>query len=294
MNEKNKRSTNVIIGILIVLVILLASFIVCDKILLKKDNSQENSSNIKDNGTSGNIKDDENDSNNDNKENSNNGKDNNNSSNTDNDTKEYQEISISSQLVKKLWDMSGAELTLINGDDDKIIEGFYKNDITIVNNLSDEIKVMLLEKQLEKIGAENNNACYNNYGCDFKYWSANVVANTYDQIFGNDNYIKNKVIGCSNYQNDYSLYKSKNCGGSVGIMGAESNLVKATQSSDEIILYQSVKFSVENANGSMSYYKDYNKTVSTNESDNTTPNYKRIFKKNKFGNYYFYSVEKIK
>lgn len=289
MYQKNKNTSNVIIVILVVLVIGLSGFIICDKILFQKDNGQDNSNNIKDNVNNS----DKINGNNDNSNNTeNNTGTNNNGSSTN--TNKYNEISINNQLVKNLWDISGSEWPLLNGDDDKIIEAFYKNDITIVNNLSDEIKAKLLEQQLEKIGAENDSACYNNYGCEFKYWSANVVANTYNQIFGNDNYIKNKVIGCSHYQNDYSLYHSKNCGGSVGIMGANSSLVKATQSDDEIRLYQSVKFSVENQNGSISYYKDYNKTVVTNENENMTANYVRVFKKNNFGNYYFYSVEKVK
>lgn len=275
-NKKNRFGMGVLFGVLIALVIVLAGFIICDKFLFENNNgnNKEVSNNIKENN---NINSDI---------------INNNSSSASDKDKHY-EISIDSQLVKNLWDISGSEWPLLNGDDDKMIEIFYKNDTTVINNLSVEAKARLLERQLEKIGAENNNACYDDYGCDFKYWGTNLVANTYNLIFGNDNYIKDKIIGCSHYQKDYSLYHSKNCGDSVGIVGATSTLVKATQSTDEIVLYQFVRFSSQDVNGTISYYKDYNKINATTEAGEKTANYKRVFKKNNLGNYYFYSIEKI-
>ena len=47
IDQKNKNTSNVIIVILVVLVIGLSGFIICDKILFQKDNSQDNSNNIK-------------------------------------------------------------------------------------------------------------------------------------------------------------------------------------------------------------------------------------------------------
>lgn len=267
--ERNKTriGLGIMIGVLITLIVVLVGFIICDKLI--SGNNNKNSNIIKEeNGTD-------------------------NSNVTNNNSNNYSEIGIDSQLVKNLWDISGSEWTLLNGDDDAVIETFYKNNVTIINNLSDEMKARLLEYQLRKISAESNNACYGEYGCDFEYWGANLVANTYNLIFGNDNYLKNKIIGCSHYQSDYSLYHSKNCGDSVGLVGATSTLIKATQSSDEVVLYQFVRFSSQNANGTVSYYKDYDKVNTVTEIKDEPANYKRIFKKNDRGNYYFYSIEKI-
>ena len=276
-----------ILGVCLSFIIGLSAFTICDKVL--SGNSEDNMSAKNDNeqvASENSNQEDENENNNINSNSS--------TANTNSNNNQYKEIDINNELVQKLWNTSGGEMILINGDDDAIIEAFYKNDRVIINNLSDEVKAILLEKKLQEIGAENSNACYNDYGCDFYYWSGNVVANTYYQIFGNYNSIQNKVIGCSHYQNDYSLYISQNCGDSVGVIGASSKLVKATQSDDQINLYQAVKFTKTNTDATqITYYKDFNKTNLTTETEEIEANYKRIFKKDNSGNYYFYSIEKL-
>lgn len=279
--QKNKFVLGIIIGVLVCLVIFLLGFIVYDKVLSKSnDNNQNNQGETS--PTSSPSTDTTN----------NTGTTTENINNNNQQTETI--LTLSNTLVQDLWNLSGSDMILINGEDDDKITELYSNNITVINNLSEKMKAYFLELNLKEIGAESNSSCYKDYGCDFYYWSANVVSNTYYKIYGNSAIIKNKIIECSHYQSDGSLYISPNCGSSVGLIGTISKLVKATQTDGEIILYQAVKFTKTDYDANeISYYTDYNKTKPTTESAEIEANYKRVFKKDSNGNYYFYSIEKI-
>ena len=263
--KKSKLGLGIFIGVLIGLIIGLSSFIVYDKFIGNDDNkitSQDKDS----------------------AEDKNNQIDDNSSISDDSNDNKTVELSLSDEFVVKMFNLHSSFI-----NDSKILKEFYSVSEVNSSELSNDAKRYLFRIWLSNVEKTNQDSSY-------YYYSASTVLNEWKKLFGshtnfhfyNDGNLK---INGYKFQSDGAFQECIQCDFDIGLVGSKNRLVKATKSDNEIILYEDVKFfDASNEN----YYKDYNKTLLTDEDGLLDANYKFIYKKDTdIDNYYFYGIEKI-
>lgn len=259
-NKKSKLGLGILIGVLVTLVLCMGVFIVYDK-FLTKGNNDSNNEQLENNNT----ENEEIDS--DNKQ----------------QVDEVVEISINDDLVKKLYQMSGGEIQTTDFNlfsSDKLLI----KDLDIYN-MENLLYLQLSRESADDIVIQNSN--------EYLKWNGSTIKSLWAKLFGSNTTFKlaNKTVNGATYQNDGSLTLPAASGRFEGPSVYPSQLLKATKSDSEIVLYVAVKF-IDFDSGKC--YSDVNMTQLTTKEASIPANYKKVFKKDMNGNYYFYSVEKIK
>lgn len=276
--EKSNTALKILVFVLIGIIGFLIGFIVSDKLLKTDENNNPTVGEYEEKSPT-NDDEKENDNTTDDKENEN----------------TITELSINDSLVQELWELSFGKAEYITNSEK--ITDIYQNNQTIVYQLPDYIRIGWM---VDKIYDPNRSTSCNPEmpsECSGTYYTASEVNKAWNKLFGseNPNDLKGKVKDtCTTFINDGSLYIGP-CGGDIGPLGSTSSLVKAEKNSDEIVLYESVKF-IDYLTDDLEekvYYSNIEKTQKTTKDD-MTANYKRVFKKDSTGNYYFYSIEKVK
>ena len=265
------NSKNILIGILVILVIGLSSYIVYDKVMVNNnDNNGQNELENENNNS------DESETDKENSDNNNDKKD------------EVIELSLEDEFVKKAF---GIHSYFIYGSD--LVDYFYKNDKMIFMDLpKDWIANIFIWDWLNDIPESSRDDSY-------VYYDSKTILNEWKKFAGSNNEFNLYDYGADIYgykfSSDGSFKRCAACDGGVGPGETENTLLRATKTDDEIILYEVVKFMkfAENSDEAF-WYKDYNKTIRITENETIDANYKFIYKKDINDNYYFYGVEKIK
>ncbi len=209
----------------------------------------------------------------------------NNKSKDTNTTETSKQLDISSELVTKLDVMSLG--TINTSTANKIC--LFKNDVSYVKEFSDTCKENMLWLYLTKykIGEEKDNATY---------YSSDVVSKTWKEIFGLDAAFPfaGQTVNGLDYASDGSVTIPAS-GRFEGLNVLNQTITEAIEKDNEIVIYYDIKFvNTDSYTLKEMYYSDYDQTVSVEEDVKLKSKYKRIFKRDSDGNYYFYSVEKIK
>ena len=288
--QESKMGTGIIIGLLLAAVIGLGAYFVSKEFLNKDNNgsSEGGSSVTTPTATPSNNKETE------------------------------KELSIDSDLVKKLSRVVGAYK---NDEVGNYGNYFYKKDKTILSNESVKFKLSLAlskaDNSIFKQDKTNFNPQAGNYGV--AYISENDVKAAYKDMFGvNNDYTRtnfessNYESGCGEFSwseenNRYEKPRVDGCGGA-SCWAVQSKISSAKQittaNEDKIEIYEKILIS-DGCEGSK-YYSDYNKTnllgtesISDTETlfkkyGDKADTYKYTFVKDNSGIYVFTSVEKVK
>lgn len=206
-----------------------------------------------------------------------------------------EELDIKSSIVEELYEMS--DITLCPFETEP---HYYHKDYTLV--LEDPFMTKeLFNKEL--IVNQCNNSCTGfdkeHYKNGAWYWSYEVASSSWKKLFGSTSEINPKGVYGTLTENEYSqtfLSLGDACGPSNDYV---SNIVRATKDEKEISIYESILFTVVKSQCNPNdcdyfyqYYFDKDRTQLTTES-NRIANYRRIFKKDTDGHYYFYAIERL-
>ena len=184
---------------------------------------------------------------------------------------------IKDNLNKKLESNSTAKelYDIVNKIDNCTVEGWseiYKKDISLVSEYRNEISEIVMKI----IGEPNTYKEIN--GTKFDAWTKEKVESAWKKVFGNTSepFKDDQVHGvwCNTWNSDGTIHQG-GCGGTCGLYS--STITDFDVKDDTISFYASVIFNDEN-----------------NNDTNSESNYKYVFKKDSEGNYYFYSIEKLK
>ncbi len=269
--KTNKLWLGILIGVLASAIIGLSVFVVYDRLFIKDDDintDQNNSADISENND--NISTDQ-------KENP----DIDSSSNQEN-YNTVTELSVDSDLVKSLYQLSGGEVRTS-------LLGLYNSPKLLLKDLAIDYQENLLYIQLLNHSSDRK---FIQNEQEYFEWYGSTVKAIWVKIFGSSTIfsLSGQTVNGVTYQGDGSLTVSATSGRFEGPYILSTQITKATQSKDEIALYEAVKF-IDFETGK--YYSDVEKTRLTTETAVIPANYKKLFKKDIDGNYYFYSIEKI-
>ena len=105
--------------------------------------------------------------------------------------------------------------------------------------------------------------------------------------------LSGKTIADVTYQEDGTVSLPYGIGFGEGMTTMLSNVIRATQTDNEIVLYEAVKFAKWNFdNDGNEYFLDSEYEKQTDGQTPTQINYKKVFKKDANSNYYLHSIEK--
>lgn len=197
------------------------------------------------------------------------------------------ELSLGSDLVKELRRLSGSAITTSS----YMTKQIYSSS-KLIKDLPLDVQEKLLYIQLnsdtvDRIYTQNYNQYFEFYG--------NTVKSLWHKLFGLDTTFKlsGKTVNGLDYQNDGSVKFPSDSGRFEGMTTVIVDLRKATQSDKEIVLYEAVKFCHYDMNtDKLEYFLDVDMTQPTTLESEISINYKKVFKKDSNGNYYFYGVER--
>lgn len=98
--------------------------------------------------------------------------------------------------------------------------------------------------------------------------------------------LANQTFTCTTILEDGSVYISSTCGGSY-----QPDANRATKTNEGIVIDNAVKFI--GYEDQIRYDTDYEKTKPVGRDETIDANYRRIFKNDGNGNYYFYAIERL-
>ena len=197
-----------------------------------------------------------------------------------------EELSIESKQVKDLYELT---IGLNHSADPRNKDPQYTSKELIIADLNTEDKLSLLATFLGKEDGVGE-MLYGYY--EPKYWNKDTVEKAYRKVFGNDAKIDLKVDNYYwyDYKEDGTLYLNL-AGGESGPYDITFKKIKKAIKKDNVIsLYMLITFVDEDENR----YSDIERTKKIENEETEEANYKYVFKKDSKGQYYFYSIEKIK
>lgn len=196
------------------------------------------------------------------------------------------DLTIGSAFINRLNAISGGTINTSKS----FKECMYKKDVTYTEKMPLECKenmlwLYLVDYVLVSAEEEGGNVFY----------APEIVAKAWNNLFGlEDKYpLAGKTVNGLKYDKDGSVTMQPSSRFEGSII-TKDEIVNVEEKDDEIFIYYDVKF-VESITGtSATYYSDYKETIQVEENSEKKANYKKTFKKDIYGNYYFYSIEKIK
>lgn len=102
--------------------------------------------------------------------------------------------------------------------------------------------------------------------------------------------LANQIFTCTTILEDGSVYISSTCGSSYQ-PDANITITRATKTNEEIVIDNAVKFI--GYEDQIRYDTDYEKNNPVGRDETIDANYRRIFKNDGNGNYYFYAIERL-
>lgn len=280
-NLKNKKSNNVIIVILSILLTLSITYIVYDII---------NEKNMFSNG--------------DNQSTENNNV-------LPQEKEEVKQLSLENELVKELYERTQYGFFGCGGEPYFLKYNIKVNDQLLAENLSDSDKLNLVTENIELPVREDSETSK-------AYLSEEQIESALKQVFG-ENYKFDKTkttenISCGQFGYNSGRYEANwFCGGTgpCGPTGKHvlTEIYKAQQGNDYIDIYQVLAYDAvlelyePNHELRTELYKDkerkelvvnrFEDSESLSKYVEQLPQYKYSFKKDSAGNYYFYSIERV-